>query len=175
MSSESSEQEEVALGVRGNLLYKENRTHLPMKVGSLPCSEGGETSAIIGVAELGGRSIVAVPGAVWNRKIAKRKIDKACLGKTLAVDVVTAAPGDPEAATPEVPLRVWVGVLALGEEASLTFPAGELTYDFAEGLLRLRWSKWRTTALPLPLLQSRAEAARGCSRGWLLSRWGSPT
>ena len=135
MSSESSEQEEIASGVRGNLLYRGNRTHLPIRVGALPCSEAGESTAIIGIAELGGRFIVAVPGLVWNRKIAKRKIEKAALGKALSVDVVAAAPDDPHVATPEVNLRVWVGVLATGEEANVVFPGGDVTYDFGGGLL----------------------------------------
>ena len=135
MSSESSEQEQIASGVRGNLLYRGNRTHLPIRVGALPCSEAGESTAIIGIAELGGRFIVAVPGLVWNRKIAKRKIEKTALGKALSVDVVAAAPDDPHVATPEVNLRVWVGILAMGEEANVVFPGGDVTYDFGGGLL----------------------------------------
>ena len=137
MSSESSDQEETAGSVRGCLLYKNNRTHLPIKVGALPCVVAEETTALIAIAELGGRFIVAIPGVVWNRKIGKRKIEKAALGKALSVDVVAAAPGDPETATPEVHLRIWVGVLAAGEEANLIYPAGDVTYDFGEGMLPL--------------------------------------
>ena len=118
MSSESSEQEETAGNVRGCLLYKNNRTHLPIKVGALPGVVAEESTALIAIAELGGRFIVAIPGVVWNRKIAKRKIEKAALGKALSVDVVAAALGDPETATPEVHLRIRVGVLAAGEELS---------------------------------------------------------
>ena len=43
---------------------------------------------MIGVAELGGRVIVAVPGAAWHRKTKSRKLPSNALGKALSLDCV---------------------------------------------------------------------------------------
>ena len=78
--SEESDQDE-GVDARSSLVFKENRTNNSYKVGSLAGSVAGETSAIVCIAELGGRPIVAVPGAAWAKKVAKRKLEKSTLGK----------------------------------------------------------------------------------------------
>ena len=79
----SSSGEDEAGDVRSNLVFRGGRTNLHYRYGSFPCSAAGETTEVIAIAELGGRFIVAFPGSVWHRKVAKRKLSKAALGKVL--------------------------------------------------------------------------------------------
>ena len=165
MSSES-EEEEVA-GVRGNLLYRGGRTVENYQVGSIVCSEAGETSAIIGIAELGGRIIAAVPVAAWNKKVALRKLPQRTLGKTLKVDVVGAYPGDMAVPAVEVAIQAWVGVLAMQDETSITYPGGDaITYKFsADGILPPpRLSSNLQTSNLLARQPNPEEEGKACSR-----------
>ena len=132
--SEDSEPEE-GVDARGALVFKENRTNAFYKVGTIACSAVGETSAIICIAELGGRLIVAVPGAVWAKKVAKRKLEKSTLGKALGVDVVACSEADLENPLPEVSIKAWVGVLSMNDEAKVEFVTTPPTYDFGTGVL----------------------------------------
>ena len=134
--SSDSEDEEAARDVRGNLLFSGNRARLEYKLGSISCSETGETSAIIGIAELGGRLIVGVPWAAWHKKVAKRKLEKGALGKAILVDVVGAYPADLGEPAEELVVRLWVGVLAMQAEASVSYQQGvEHTYSFGADAL----------------------------------------
>ena len=132
--SEDSEPEE-GVDARGALVFRENRTNVFYKVGTIACSAVGETSAIICIAELGGRLIVAVPGAVWTKKVAKRKLEKSTLGKALGVDVVACSEADLENPLPEVSIKARVGILSMNDEAKVEFVTTPPTYDFGTGVL----------------------------------------
>ena len=125
-----------AVESRTGLVFQQGQTNLNYKVGCFPCTGDGENCAIICIAELGGRLIVAVPGAVWHRKLARRKLDRAHLGKPLFVDVVGAYSGEIDVPAPEIQLKAWVGILGMGSEHLVEYPcSSDVTYDFGEGML----------------------------------------
>ena len=132
--SEDSEQDE-GVSVRDALVFKEGRTNIVYKVGTLAGSGSGETCAIICIAELGGRLIVAVPGSAWSKKVAKRKLEKTALGKAISIDVVGCSVADLESPLPEVLIKAWVGVLSMHDEARVDFSNLVPTYGFGEGIL----------------------------------------
>ena len=132
--SEESEQDE-GVNVRDAFVFKEGRTNSFYKVGSLAGSVAGESSAIICIAELGGRCIVAVPGNVWSKKVAKRRLEKTALGKAISIDLVASSLADLENPLPEVLIKAWVGVLSMHDEAKVEFSSQVPTYNFGEGIL----------------------------------------
>ena len=133
MSDESEQDEGVS--VRDALVFKDSRTNSFYKVGTLAGSVAGESCAVICIAELGGRLIVAVPGSAWSKKVAKRKLEKTTLGKAISIDVVACSVADLENPLPEVLIKAWVGVLSMHDEAKVDFNNLVPTYSFGEGIL----------------------------------------
>ena len=77
---------------------------------------------------------MAFPGSGWHRKVAKRKLSKAALGKVLSVDVAGAYLIDLETPVAEVQIKTWVGILGIEAESFLEFPCQEeVTYRFSDG------------------------------------------
>ena len=134
-AGESQSEEETE--VRPHLLFKAGRTNFSYRVGSLPCAVAEEDTSILSIAELGGRLIVALPQEVWHRQIARRKVKQNTLGKAILVEVVGAAPQDPEVPLPEVTIKLWVGVLAMEQDALISYEreAGDMKYQFAPTVL----------------------------------------
>ena len=67
MSSDSDGGE--AVEIRNSLVFQQGRTNPSYSIGCLPCVAEGELCAIICIAELGGRLIVAIPGSAWHKKV----------------------------------------------------------------------------------------------------------
>ena len=130
--SEESETDE-GVGARDALVFRDGRTQSVYKVGTLGGCTAGETSAIICIAELGGRLIVAVPGAAWAKKVVK--LEKTTLGKAISIDVVACSLSDLENPLPEVLIKAWVGVLSMHDEAKVDFSNVDPTYSFGDGIL----------------------------------------
>ncbi|CAE7545289.1 Kidins220 [Symbiodinium sp. CCMP2592] len=124
MSGAASAEEEEFVGVRDRLLFSGGRTNYNYSVGKIPCSEAGESAALIAIAELGGRLIVAVPVEAWSRKIASRKLSKIALGKPILVEAIGAFPENMTVPAPEVTIKLWVGVLAMELESQVEYEAG---------------------------------------------------
>ena len=120
MSEESGEEGEP-LGVRDRLVFKFGRTEVNYQIGVVPCAAAGTTSAIICIAELGGRLIVAVPQEAWHRTVVKRMLPSTALGKALSVEVVGALPQNMSEPLPEFTLKLWVGVLSMEVEGLIEF------------------------------------------------------
>ncbi|CAE7704640.1 unnamed protein product [Symbiodinium sp. CCMP2592] len=130
----SDSEEDESVRIRSRLVFTGGRIDNNYKVGLLPCGEEGSTCSIIGIAELGGRIIVAIPHAVWNRKVKSRKIASNSLGKTLSVDCATAFEGARETPRPEISTKVWVGVLSMELEEKVQYLEETLpTYAFISG------------------------------------------
>ena len=129
--SESDEDEPAK--IRSRLVFSGGRIDNNFKVGTLPCGEEGATCSIIGIAELGGR-IVALPHAVWNRKVKARKIPSNGLGKALSVDCATSFEGARETARPEISTKVWVGIISMELEEKVQYLEDAfVTYAFISG------------------------------------------
>ncbi|CAE7297843.1 unnamed protein product, partial [Symbiodinium sp. KB8] len=130
--SESEEDEPAR--IRSRLVFSGGRIDNNFKVGTLPCGEEGATCSIIGIAELGGRIIVALPHAVWNRKVKARKIPSNSLGKALSVDCATSFEGARETARPEISTKVWVGIISMELEEKVQYLEDAfVTYAFISG------------------------------------------
>ena len=68
-----SEGEEEPAELRDRLVFKDGGTRVDYHIGVVPCDVADTSCAIILIAELGGRLIVAVPGEAWHRVTARRK------------------------------------------------------------------------------------------------------
>ena len=55
---------------------------------------GGRSTAVIGIANVGGKVLVGVPESAWDRKSNKRPLKGLALGKVQAVGVQAVPEGD---------------------------------------------------------------------------------
>ena len=125
-AAEREEDEEVVDGepltLRDCLVVGAN-VELHYSIGLLPFAVGEEASSceVIGVTELGPRVVVAVPHGTWARKVKDRLLPLGTLGRPALLDVAAVTVDDRDQPLPSQALRVWAGLLDVGQEANVTF------------------------------------------------------
>ncbi len=110
----------------------EQPVDLYYRVGSLPLdSEEGGRCAIIAVAVIDNRLLVAVPGPVWHKKPKQRKLRSGSLGSPTQVAIAVCGEEDREQPLPVMHIKIWVGFLAGELEEVVSFAGGEdVTFEF---------------------------------------------
>ncbi len=110
----------------------EQPVDLHYRVGSLPLdSEEGGRCAIIAVAVIDNRLLVAVPGPVWHKKPKQRKLRSGSLGSPTQVAIAVCGEEDREQPLPGMQIKIWVGFLAGELEEVVSFAGGEeVTFEF---------------------------------------------
>lgn len=94
--------------------------------------EIGECSEIIVICRNEEKFLVAVPEAVWSRKVAERLLPHRSLVKPVLMTVVAAGGEGEEEEAPKPPLKVWVGFLDPRFEETIDF-GGEVDPCFRFG------------------------------------------
>lgn len=119
--------------LRDYLMMGPEGVDLEYVTGLLPfttAAGGAQTCELIGITEVEGRCLVAVPAAVWHKRPPKRLLPRTALTKVSAVEV--AASGTSERAAPlaATNLRVWIGFLDPSLELKVDFLATGADYPF---------------------------------------------
>ena len=110
--AESSATDEVPrAGLRQQLLTDVGGV---FSIGVLKARREGQevTSQVIGIAELEGSVLVAVPHSAWNRVVARRHLPARALSRATLVEVTAAADENRAEAHPVWRVKVWVGLLS---------------------------------------------------------------
>eukprot|EP00439_Symbiodinium_sp_Y106_P048495 s1593_g6.t1 len=110
--AESSATDEVPrAGLRQQLLTDVGGV---FSIGVLKARREGQevTSQVIGIAELEGSVLVAVPHSAWNRVVARRHLPARALSRATLVEVTAAADENRAEAPPVWRVKVWVGLLS---------------------------------------------------------------
>ena len=89
----------------------------------------GLVAAVIAVAEVENKLLVALPEGVWSRSVARRQLPPKALSKPILCSVAACFVEDRDHAIEGVDCRVWFGLLAPSLEASLDF-VSEAPFDF---------------------------------------------
>ncbi|CAE7801360.1 unnamed protein product [Symbiodinium sp. CCMP2592] len=84
-----------------------------------------QTCEVIVVCESEGKIVVAVPGVMWGRKLADRKLPRSALTKASSLEVAAVAADDRGLVVEGTSLRVWVALLENGLAGELLFESGE--------------------------------------------------
>lgn len=110
----------------------EQPVDLYYRVGSLPLSdEVGGRCAIIAVAVVDDRLLVAVPGSVWNRKTKQRKLVAGSLTSPTQIAIAVCGEDDREPPLVGKQVKIWFGFLARELEESISFAADDdISCDF---------------------------------------------
>ncbi len=116
MASIDEEAEEVASPESANL-----RNHFVISgtgecndfynIGIFDPGEGGRSVAVIGITDLDGHILVALPEFGWAQKKADRALPKGALTRVRAVRVTSCRIGERTAASDVPSLKVWLGLL----------------------------------------------------------------
>lgn len=127
-------EEGAALTARDCVVWQEDQTVvLDYLLGALEVTIGqGDLCAVISIAELHGKLLVAVPEDVWHRTVARRKLPSRTLSKAVLV-AVAACPKQQRNHEEDIvkQLKIWVGLLEPEMEAELNFTEEDgLTYHF---------------------------------------------
>ena len=118
------------------ILQEDESFDLGYTVGSLDLDvvEGGKTCEVAAIAVIDGKLLVAVPEAVWNKAVHRRKLAARALTKPHLVAVASCLEDSRESDADIVTqLRVWVGFLHPELELSVEFlGASPSDYFFGE-------------------------------------------
>ena len=118
------------------ILQEDESFDLGYTVGSLDLDvvEGGKTCEVAAIAVIDGKLLVAVPEAVWNKAVHRRKLAARALTKPHLVAVASCLEDSRESDADIVTqLRVWVGFLHPELELSVEFlGASPSDYPFGE-------------------------------------------
>ena len=135
---------------RDNLLVSGEEIQFAYSTGCLVCRGPGETEvslSIICVAEVEERLLVAIPSAVWHRKVRNRLAPPDLLKKPVAILAASQSHDDPEAAGDQE-IRLWLGLLATKYDEDISYgeefevqhlfgadSAGNVVVPFAQALV----------------------------------------
>ena len=102
------------------------------RVGTLPLdTEEGGRCAIIAVAVVDNKLLVAVPGQVWHKKPKQRRLRSGSLGSPSQVAIAVCGEEDREQPLPGTQVKIWFGFLARELEESISFAGEEeVMFDF---------------------------------------------
>ena len=116
MASEAEEDEGLASPENANL-----RSHFVISgsggcndfynIGIFDAGEDSKSVAIIGITDIDGSILVALPEFGWAQKKAERVLPKGALSKVRAVRVTSCRIGDRTAASDVPSLKIWLGLL----------------------------------------------------------------
>ena len=116
MASEAEEDEGLASPENANL-----RSHFVISgsggcndfynIGIFDAGEDSKSVAIIGITDIDGSILVALPQFGWAQKKAERVLPKGALSKVRAVRVTSCRIGDRTAASDAPSLKIWLGLL----------------------------------------------------------------
>ena len=97
--------------------------------------EQTETAAVIAVAEIEGKLLIAVPQSVWHRTTARRRLPVGAFAKPVLVSLGACADTDRFTVLPEgQQVKVWIGFASSSLESELEFPAEALAdVNFGQG------------------------------------------
>eukprot|EP00435_Cladocopium_sp_Y103_P045962 s453_g13.t1 len=111
--SDTEGAEPAVLGPRDFVVAQEDGTadHF-YRVGRLTLAQTGLVTAVIAVADIDGKLLVAVPEPVWNKTVAKRLLPQRALSKPLLC-AVAACPSDKREVLgfDTVDIKAWFGLL----------------------------------------------------------------
>ena len=110
---------------RHHLVASGDTVDYEYEVGSFVSADPSCNTAIILVAEVDSRLLVALPEGAWHRKRSKRAIAPNSISKAVQVAILPARPSDREQPQGTASLKVWLGLLSSEFEGQLTFPAEE--------------------------------------------------
>eukprot|EP00435_Cladocopium_sp_Y103_P073950 s91_g46.t1 len=128
------------LGPRHNLITSGETVEFAYQAGVLSSLDPPATCALVAVAEVDGRLLVAVPEGAWHKTRRKRKINPDLFSKVIAVFVPCCDADQREVPDSTPSTKIWLGLLSgcrrpsllrHGATNSVTFPIG------ADGLMRL--------------------------------------
>ena len=110
---------------RHHLVASGETVDFEYEVGSFVSADPSCTTAIILVAEVDSRLLVALPEGAWHRKRAKRSIAPNSISKAVQVAIVPASAANREQPQGSATLKIWLGLLSSEFEGQLAFPAGD--------------------------------------------------
>ena len=108
---------------RHHLVASGETVDFEYEVGSFVSADPACTTAIILVAEVDSRLLVALPEGAWHRKRAKRSIAPNSISKAVQVAIVPASAANREQPQGSASLKIWLGLLSSEFEGQLAFPA----------------------------------------------------
>ena len=110
---------------RHDLVASGDSVDYEYEVGAFVSADPACKTAIILVAEVGSRLLVALPEGAWDRKRARRAIAPNSISKAVQVALVPARATEREQPQGPATLKVWLGVLSAEFEGQLSYPAEE--------------------------------------------------
>ena len=119
-------------GLQDNLVVVHSgQPNSEFQVGQIELADGN-LAALILIAFVDGRFLVAVPTEVWHRKAGSRKLDSKALVKPIQCAVACCLNSDRGTQLADTSIRVWIGFLASESENSVSFMEdAEITYGFS--------------------------------------------
>ncbi|CAL1134213.1 unnamed protein product [Cladocopium goreaui] len=132
--SDSEGPEPVALGPRDFVVAQEDGTaDFLYRVGRLPLPELGLLTAVVAVADIDGKLLVALPEGVWNRSVAKRLLPQRAISKPLLCSVAACQADKREVlGFDAVDIKVWFGLLHPAMEGDVDYVGeDEIHYHFS--------------------------------------------
>lgn len=141
---------------RHHLVASGDTVDFEYEVGSFVSADPSCTTAIILVAEVDSRLLVALPESAWHRKRAKRAIAANSITKAVQVAIVPARAVDREQPQGSATLKIWLGLLSPEFEGQLVFPpkalwmwlSQRMSMESLSYLLRQDWWQWQKITLP---------------------------
>ncbi|CAE7208910.1 unnamed protein product [Symbiodinium sp. CCMP2592] len=88
-------------------------------------ADGSQTCEIVIVSEADGRFVVAVPSAVWSRKLAGRRLTKGGLTRASHLEIAAVSAEDRHVVMDGASVKVWVGLLEAALVPRLSFESGD--------------------------------------------------
>lgn len=118
-----------------NLVVSGDRVDFDYDVGIFESTEPAALVAIIAVAEVDSRLLVAFPEGAWHRKKAKRAINPNSITKAVQVSLKPASAANREQPESSAFLKVWLGLLGREFEGQISFSLTEhaATVGFPQG------------------------------------------
>ena len=127
-------EEGAALSARDCLVWQlDQAVNFDYLVGAIEVTIGqGDLCAVISIAELHGKLLVAVPEEVWHRTVARRKLPSRTLSKAVLVAVAGCAKQQRSHEEDIIKqMKIWVGLMDPEMESELSFAEEDgLTYHF---------------------------------------------
>ena len=111
------------LQLRDCLVVQEGECDPEYSIGELQIEgQPGQSLAVVGVATIGDRVLVAIPEAAWNRRKALRVLPVGSLTKAINVSVQCAYAEERDTQLDETYVRTWLGFLNEEFVEQVTFP-----------------------------------------------------